>query len=66
VHVLAFAIELDQFALEVRAYRLHDLLGAGQVPVAEHLVSELGDEDQVGVEGKDTVPARSGAVQIPS
>jgi len=57
--VLGFSVELDQVALEVGAHVAHDLLHAYQVLIGKDPMSELGDEHQVDMHGKDTVPASS-------
>ncbi|MDH6464419.1 hypothetical protein M2302_004618 [Micromonospora sp. A200] len=57
VHVFAFAVELDQLALEVGAHRPHHLLPPHQVPVSTYAVPELCHEDQVGVQGGKAMPA---------
>jgi hypothetical protein len=62
--VVVLAVELDQFRLEIGAHRRHDLLHPGQVPVTEHFVPELGHEDQVGVQGRNAVPAGTDAFQL--
>src|SRR5258708_3635102 len=57
VHVARLAVELGQLGLEVRAHRPHDLFHALQVRDGEHRIPVLGDEYQVRVQEKDTVPA---------
>ncbi|GLZ15335.1 hypothetical protein Acsp04_55700 [Actinomadura sp. NBRC 104425] len=57
--VVALAVELGQLALEVCAHVPHDLLHALQVSAGEHRMPELGNENQVGVQGENTVPTGS-------
>jgi hypothetical protein len=53
VDVIALAVELDQFGLEVGADGAHDLFASPQDLVGERSAPVLGREDQVGVEGVD-------------
>ena len=55
VHMVGFAVELDQFALEVGAHVAEDRFQSGQVRVSEHFVTVLGNENQVRVHGVDHV-----------
>ncbi|GLZ13808.1 hypothetical protein Acsp04_40430 [Actinomadura sp. NBRC 104425] len=48
MHVVGLAVELGQFALEVRADVAHDLLHALQMRAGEHRMPELGHENQKG------------------
>ena len=57
VDVVRFSVELGQVHAEVRAHRPHDFLAAFQVPGAEHRMPVLGDENQVGMQDENTVPA---------
>jgi putative transposase len=57
VDVAALAVELGQLGLEITAHVPHDLLKPHEVPVSEHGVPVLRDENQVGVKGENTVPA---------
>jgi putative transposase len=57
VHVVRLAVELGQFAPEVRGYVAHDLLHPGQMRGGEHGMPVLGDENQVDVQDENTVSA---------
>ena len=50
-------IELGQPGTEVRTHLPNDLLHPVQVCRGPHWVPVLGDENQVGVQDEDTVPA---------
>jgi hypothetical protein len=62
MHVIAFAVELDQFAFEVGAHGAHDFFAARKDLVGEWSAPVLGCEDQVCVEGigDRTTPADIG------
>jgi hypothetical protein len=62
VHVITFAVELDQFGFEVGTDGPHDVLAASMDLLGERTAPVLGSEDQVGVEGVDdrTTPADAG------
>ena len=55
--MVRLAVELGQFAPEVRGYVAHDLLHPGQMRGGEHGMPVLGDENQVDVQDENTVPA---------
>jgi hypothetical protein len=57
VHVVGFAVELDQFGVEVGAHSAHGVLGEGEHGVGEHPASVLGCEHQVCVQQRHVVPA---------
>ena len=57
MHVVCFAVALDQLGLEGGAHIPHDLFHAGQVPVGEDPVRELRDEYQVRVHGGNAMLA---------
>jgi hypothetical protein len=62
--MVVLAVELHQLALEVRAHRPHDLLHARQMNIGEHLVPELGHEDQVHMHHESTVPTSSDLLHL--
>ena len=53
VDVVVFAVELDQFGLEVRAHGAHGFFASCEDSVGERAAPVFGCEDQVGVEGVD-------------
>src|SRR5260370_10107646 len=57
VNVVAFAVELRQLGLEVRADVPHDLFQAFQVLRGEYRMPVLGHENQMRVQDKHAVPA---------
>src|SRR5690554_5992518 len=57
VDVVVFAVELDQFGVEVAAHVTHDLFGSGQDLVGEDTAPVLGYEDQVRMESVDHTSA---------
>ena len=64
VDVVRFAVELDQFDLEVGTHVAHNLFHAGEMVGAEHLVLVLGDEDLVGMEDENAVPASANVAVV--
>lgn len=59
VHVVAFAVELDQLCREVSARREHDFFAARQDLVRERATPVPGREDQVSVKGVDNGSTRA-------
>jgi hypothetical protein len=57
VHVIGFPVELGKLAPEVRAHVPHDLLKPFQVPYGEDRMPVLSNEDQMGMQDENTVPA---------
>lgn len=55
VHVVGFAVELDQLGVEVGADAAHGVLGEGEHRIGEHRASVLGHEYQVCVEQRHAV-----------
>jgi hypothetical protein len=56
VHVVGFAVELDQLDTELGAHVAHGGLGEGEYGVGEHRAPVLGYEHQVGVQQRHAVP----------
>ena len=55
--MVRLAVEFAPFGLEVGTHRAEDVLQPLQVLGAEHVATVLGDEDQVCMQGKNTVAA---------
>jgi hypothetical protein len=53
VDVVVLVVELDELGLEVGVHRPHDFFQAFQMPVGEHLVSELRHEDRVSMQDRN-------------
>jgi hypothetical protein len=56
VHVVGLGIELDQLGIELGAHGAHGGFGEGEHWVGEQFASELGYEDEVGVQQRHVVP----------
>lgn len=53
--VVGFAVELDQFDVQVDAHTAHGVLGAGEHGVGEQFAPAFGYEDEMGVEQRHAV-----------
>ena len=56
VHVVGFAVELDQLDIELVADLTHGALGEGEHGVGEHPAAVFGHEHQVCVQQRHAVP----------
>ena len=57
--MVVLPVELHQLALEVGAHRPKDLLQLLEMDFAEYPMAVLGNEHQMGVQQKNTVPTRT-------
>ena len=58
MHVVGLAVELDQLDIEFGAHGAHGGFGDGGYWIGERFASELGHEDEVGVQQRHAVPLR--------
>ena len=56
VHVVGFAVELDQLDIEIGAHVVHGVLGEGEDLVGEHRAPILGREHQMCMQQRHAVP----------
>lgn len=56
MHVVGFAVELDQLDIELGAHGAHGGFGEGEHWIGEQFASKLGHEDEVGVQQRHAVP----------
>ena len=56
VHVVGFAVELDQLDIEIGAHGAHGVLGEGEHLVGEHRAAILGHEHQMCLQRRHAVP----------